>query len=223
MNKPIAVLYINPTAKSTELLDSFLAKYIDKINQHLYIKKIKVSSKNIDEVKSRGIIQTPTLVYNQRQIISVEKIIKFLTPPSDSKEQFRSGVSNPDDLIHQYQDTLMQQEDVDDDPGDAINRDAEIRQKMAALQKRRPEMDGVDRKAKLDGGRKVKATQPVKSKFDNDDDFRSAARVDNITETPMKKYMDDEDGAMILEEYYLSEANASGKKQSTKPRRKPHT
>jgi hypothetical protein len=48
-----------------------------------------------------------------------------------------------------------------------------------------------------------------------------AARVDNITETPVKKYMDDEDGALILEEYYLGEANASGKKQSNKPRRKP--
>lgn len=214
MSKPVVVIYINPGAQSTKILDQFLAKHIDQINEHLFVKRIKVTSKNVSMVKKKGIDHTPTLVYNRRKFVSLEKIIKILTPPAENKDHYGYGNTSSDDLVHQYHSTILDTGDDnrEDDDLDPDTRTNVIRQKMAAFQKKRPQMDGVDVKNKLKGGRKVTARQPAKSKFDTDDEFRRAAKVDSVAETPSRKYMDEDDGAMILEDYYLEEANRSGKK-----------
>jgi hypothetical protein len=213
MSKPIVIIYVNPGSKSTIKLDEFLADNIDQINEHLYVKRIKVTGKNVALVKKKGIDHTPTLVYNRRKFVSLEKIIRILTPPAKHKDHFGYGNTSSNDLIHQYHSTILDtgDENAEDDDMDPDNRTSVIRNKMAAFQKRRPQMDGVSKDSKLKGGRKVKATQPAKSKFDNDDEFRKASRVDNISETPARKYLEEDDGAMILEDYYLNEANMSGK------------
>lgn len=214
MSKPVVIIYINPNAKSTEILYDFLAKHIDQINQHLFIKRIKVTGKNVAIVKKKGIDHTPTLVYNKRKFVSLEKIIRILTPPAEHKDHFGYGNTSSDDLVHQYHSTIIDtgdDENAEDNELDPDVRGNVLRQKMAAFQKRRPQMDGVDSTRKLKGGRKITAKQPAKSKFENDDEFRRAAQVDNVTETPTRKYMEEEDGAMILEDYYLDLANQSGK------------
>jgi hypothetical protein len=214
MSKPVVIIYINPGAQSTKILDQFLAKHIDQINEHLFVKRIKVTSKNVAMVKKKGIDHTPTLVYNRRKFVSLEKIIRILTPPAEHKDHYGYGNTSSDDLVHQYHSTILDTGDdnKEDDDLEPDNRTNVIRQKMAAFQKRRPQMDGVEGSRKLKGGRKVKTVQPTKSKFDTDEEFRKAARVDNIAETPSRKYMDEDDGAMILEDYYLEEANKSGKR-----------
>ena len=216
MSKPIAEIYINPKSKTTEILNQFLAKHIDQINEHLFIKRISVSSENIALVKRKGIDHTPTLVYNRRKVVSLEKIVKILTPPSDHKDHYGYGNMSSSDLVNQFQNSIL--DTGDDDPEDndmsPEARSNVLRQKMAALQKKRPQMDGVGDKNKIIGGRKVKSNKSVASEFKNDDDFKKATGMDNIIQTPVKKYMDDDDGAMILEEYYLTEAINNGKKVS---------
>lgn len=214
MSKPIVIIYLNPKSKSTEILEKFLASYIDQINEHLYIKRVKVNSKNLELVKKRGIQHTPTLVYNKRKFVSVEKIIKILTPPADQKDHYGYGNTSSDDLIHQYHTTLLDTGDDnnDDDDLDPKIREAVLKQKMAAMQKNRPQMDGVDKTRKLNGGRKIKNNQPIKSSFNSDTEFMSATNLNTVAETPTRKYMDEDDGALILEDYYLEEANRNGKK-----------
>lgn len=214
MSKPIVNIYVNPHAESTKILDVFLAKHIDQINQHLYVKRIKVTGKNIAIIKKKGIDHTPTLVYNRRKYVSLDKIVRILTPPAENKDHYGYGNTSSNDLVHQYHSTILDTGDDngEDDETDPETRSNVIRQKMAALQKRRPEMDGVDTKRKLKGGRKVKANQLGKTKFDNDEEFKKYAGIDNIIDTPARKYTDDFDGAMILEEYYLDEAMKNGKK-----------
>ena len=218
MSKPIAEIYVNPKSKTTEILNQFLAKYIDQINEHLFIKRISVTNENIALVKKKGIDHTPTLVYNRRKVVSLEKIVKILTPPSEHKDHYGYGNTSSNDLVTQFQSSILDTGDDDPEEDDMSPeaRSNALRQKMTAFQKKRPEMDGVEKKNKIGGGRKVKSTQPAKSKFDNDEDFKRASGMDNIIQTPSKKYMDDEDGDMILEDYYLTEALNSGKKVSNK-------
>ncbi len=37
MNKPKVIIYVNPDAKSTEILTNFISKHIDRINHFLTI------------------------------------------------------------------------------------------------------------------------------------------------------------------------------------------
>src|SRR6185437_1254188 len=213
-NKPIATIFVNPDSKSTKLLEQFLVKNIDRINEYIYINRIKVTPKNVAAVKRKGIEQTPTLLFNNRKYVNLERIIKLLNPPAENKDHFGLGNANPDEMVYQYQSGIL---DTGDENGEDLELDPEtrsnvLRQKMAAMQKRRPQMDGVENSRKLKGGKKVIARQPIKSKFNDDEEFRRAARIDNISETPSKRYMDEQDGEMILEDYYLNEALQSGKK-----------
>lgn len=223
MNKkeePIAIIYVNPTADSTKILNDFLAKHINQLNMFFYVKRINVTSKNVKEVRRRGIDNTPTLVYNNRKFVSLENIIKVLTPPADQKDHYGYGNTNPDDLIEQNRKEIIDDGDDDNDDDNLDNRDTVIRQKMAALQKLRPEMNDVDKKSKISGGRKIKPIKNAKQNYDTDDEFRKASNVDNITETPTKRYMTEEDGDLILEEYFLNEAMMNGKKVGNKVSRK---
>ncbi len=142
----------------------------------------------------------------------------ILTPPEINKDNFGYANSSPDDMVHQYQSTIIDAGDdggLGEDENDPSVRADVIRQKMAAMQKRRPEMSGELGDRKLKGGRKVTSRQPAKKTFGDDEEFRRASRVDNIDETPMKEYDDDTDGARILEDYYNDEADKSGRKKMT--------
>jgi hypothetical protein len=213
MDKPIVLIYVQPKAKSTEVLTNFIGKHIDQINENLMVKLIKVTAKNVQIIKAKGIERTPTLVYEKKKYVSLEKIMKMLTPPAENKDHFGYGNTSPDDLVHSFHDAIISTGDDDEPDDDSPEmRGQVIRQKMAAMQKRRPEMQGVESNKKIKGGRKVKSGTPGKTKFESDADFVKASRTDNMELTPFKTYMDDADGDLILEEYFLDEANRSGKK-----------
>lgn len=206
MSKPIVTIFINPGSQSTVMLDKFLANNIDQINEYLFVKRVKVTSSNAAELKRKGIDHTPTLIFNKKKFVSLDKIIKILTPPSKNRDHFGYGNTNPDDLILQYQSTVLDTGEEEDNENDPENRNNEIRQKMSMLQRQRAQLEVKN------NGKKLKSNNNVKSKFDSDDDFRKASHIDDITETPSKKYMEEADGDMILEDYYLEIAQQSGKK-----------
>lgn len=212
MGKPTVVIYVQPEMKSTDILTNFISKNIDRINHHLTVRIVKVTPRNAKIVKQSGVDRTPTLVYDGRKFVTLEKIVRILTPPELNQDSYGYGNTSSDELIHKYQDAILDTGDEDDemDPG---KRGEVLRQRMAALQKRRPQMEGVDKTRQLRGGRKVTAKPPPKSRFDTDDDFRKATRIDNIEDTPTKNdYMDDADGARLLEDYFNDEADRSGRK-----------
>lgn len=221
MQKTIVVIYVNPDAESTKLLDKYLAKNIDELNKYIVIKKIKVNKENSELIKKKGITRTPTLVFNGKQFVSLEKIINFLKLPSQSKDSYGTGNISSDDLVLQYQNDAIQPKENEEEEQDDMNpetRGEELRQKMMALQKRRPAQAETSKPKDM---RKSKSTSNSKINFETDEDFRKASGTDNILETPTKKYMDDMDGELLIEEYYLDEAIKSGKKPSTRARRKP--
>lgn len=222
MSKPIVVIYVNPDSESTKLLNQFLARHIDQINKYIYIHRINVTNENVNAIRKKGIDRTPTLVYNNKKYVNLENIIKVLKPPTENKDNFGFGNTGPDELIHEYHNNLILKKEDDEDDDVPENRTKEIQQKMTALQKRRPRMDdGPMSESKSLGGRKSKSMgNNSYSSFDSDDDFRRASKVDQITETPVKRFMDDEDGAIMLEDYYLDMAKETGLKRETKSRRR---
>lgn len=224
MSKPTVYIYLNEKAASTVTLSKHLAKHIDDLNNLLLIHFIYITKNNSEKVKQKGIRKTPTLIYENRRFEGLEKIIQVLTPPQRNKESYGYGVTNPDEMLHKWQDEIIQNHADDDQEealGDTIG-DTEIRDKMAAFQKKRPKMsDNVSQKQKIPGGRLVKGKSNQKE-YHGDDDFLKDSGVNNQDQTPTSQYTEDVDGELLLEDYYLEEAYASGlKKHSNKPVRKP--
>jgi hypothetical protein len=214
--KPTVTVYVQPGTRSTKILSRYIAKNIDVINQYVFIELYKINKGNMAEVKKRGIKRTPTLVYGKKKIVSVERIMKILTPPSQRKDNFGYGKTSADEFIQDFQMGILDDESDEEDEFDPDNREAEIRQKMSMMQKRRPEMRGVSKKQRLNGGKKLHKRSPKKDAFDRggrgDDEFRNMAGVDNIMETPTYGYMGEADGELLLEEYRNELADASGRK-----------
>jgi hypothetical protein len=215
--KPRVQIFVKPKAKSTILLTKHIGKYIDRINKYLILDIVQVTEKNVTAIKKLGISRTPTLIHNRKQYVSLEKIVRILTPPDESKDQYGVDVGSPDELVHKYHDSVINMNDDGEEDDPSVRREDEIRRKMAAFQKRRPEMQGVNEDKYIRGGRKVVARQAARSKFANDDEFRKASRVDDVVETPTKKYIDEQDGDAILEDYYNMEADRFGRKPNRKP------
>jgi glutaredoxin len=212
--KPKVFIFVNEGSKATAVLTDFVAKNIDKINERLIIKIIKINKNNMEICKRKGVRSAPTLLYNNKHITGVDDIIRVLQPPKQAKDTFGQGYLSADEYVHSYQDSILntggEEEEDEMDPG---VRGEILKQKMAALQKRRPQMsDNVPSNQKIRGGRKLTSTAPKKSSFANDEEFYKESGVDNIQRTPSNNYMDEADGDLILEEWYLNEANASGKK-----------
>jgi glutaredoxin len=212
--KPKVFIFVNDGSRATTVLTGFIAKNIDKINEKLIIKMVKINKKNFEICKRKGVRVAPTLIYGKKHITGVDDIIKVLSPPQTSKDGFGQGYSSADEYVHSYQDSILNTGgDEEEDEMDPSVREQVLRQKMAALQKRRPQMsDNVDTKQRLRGGRKTKAVSPKQSSFANDEEFYRATGVDNVQTTPSSNYMDESDGNLILEEWYLAEANQAGKK-----------
>lgn len=214
MEKPKVFIFVNPDARSTKVLTDFIAKYIDEINKRLIVKIIKINKRNVEIVKNKGVKQAPTLIYGKKHIVSLENIIRVLTPPQKAHDNFGPSYTSADELVHNYQDSILNTGDIEeDDEMDPNVREQVIRQKMAAMQKRRPQMsDDVDTTMKLRGGRKLKKGSSKQSSFATDDDFRRAAGLEDMQGTPSQRYMEEADGDLILEDWYLDEAIAQGKK-----------
>ena len=214
--KPTVTVYVQPRARSTKILSRYIAKNIDVINQYVFINLFKINNDNLARVKKMGIQRTPTLVYGKKKIVSLEKIMQILTPPSDRKDNFGYGKTSADEYIQDFQMAILDDESDEEDDMDPDNREAEIRRKMNVMQKNRPEMRGVSKKQRLQGGKKLHKRQPRKSTFDRgargDAEFRDMAGIDNIMETPTYGYMGQEDGDLILEEYRNELADASGRR-----------
>jgi hypothetical protein len=208
------MIFVNPGANSTKSLTRFIAKNIDKINIKFKIKFIKVTKDNYAKIKQKGITETPALVIGRKKITGARNIIRLFEPCLQLRHGFSKGVTSADEEIHSWQMRLLDtgDENGDDDDDDPSRRGDIIRHKMAALQKKRPEMRGTDESATISGGRKIKSSGKVKSSFLDDADFIASTGVDNIEDTPHKSYLDEADGDLILEDYYLDEAYQQGKK-----------
>ena len=209
--KPTVYIYVKEGAQSTNILARYIAKNLKPINKFVLVKIIKVNAKTKKIVQKKGVTQTPTLIYGNKKIVSLEKIVKILTPPSDRKDNFGNGNTSSDEYLHNMQMTILDEEESEDEMGDD-RRQEEIRQRMRAFQSRRPEMKGVNKKSRIRGGHKVHKKEPAKTKFHGDDEFRSLTGVDNIESTPSYGYMSDMDGQLMLEEYRNDLADASGRK-----------
>lgn len=212
--KPRVFIFVNANSRATNILTQFVGKNIDKINERLTIKMIKINKKNIEICKRKGVRVAPTLIYGQKHITGVDNIIRVLQPPQQNRDGFGQGYMSSDEYIHSYHDSILNNGgDEEEDEMDPSMREQVLKQKMAALQKRRPQMsDSVSSDQRISGGRKLKTATPKHSSFASDEDFFRATGVDNIENTPTKNYMDDADGDLMLEEYYLAEANQNGKK-----------
>lgn len=217
--KPNVLIFIKPGAQSTKVLTKYVAKNLDVINQYVMVKFIKVDKTTIAKVKEAGIKHTPTLVHNKKKYVTLEKIIKILTPPNQRKDNFGYGRTSSDEFLHDMQMACLDDESDEVDENDMDVRTEEIRQRMASFQTRRPEMKGVSSRQKLRGGRKVHATQPKKTEFNNDEQFRNLTGVDNIDSTPTYGSFSNEDGELLLEEYRNNLADAEGRKPMTRRRR----
>lgn len=213
-------LYVQPKAKSTLILTNHLGKYIDHINKRIHIDIIYVNDGNLRVVQQRGITRTPTMVCNGKYYTCLEKIISILTPPSNVREQFGIENASPEELVSRHQEAVINAapDEEEDNPG--IKREEELQRKMAAMQRKRPEMEGVNDASKIRGGRKIVSRQTVKSSFNNDEDFRAASNID-VDPTPVKEYYGEEDGARTLEAYYNMEADRCGRRLNNKNIRWP--
>jgi hypothetical protein len=218
--KPLVYIFIKPHAQSTKILTRYVAKNLDLINQYVIVKFIRVEKATLDLVKRQGIKHTPTLIHNKKKYVTLEKIIKILTPPNQRKDNFGYGRTSSDEFLHDMQMAVLDDEsDGDADEFDTDRRGEELRQKMTAFQTRRPEMKGVSKKQKLRGGRKVHASNPKKTDFRNDNEFRNLTGIDNIDSTPTSMGFTELDGETLLENYRNEIADAEGRKPSTKRRR----
>jgi hypothetical protein len=218
MSKPTVVIYLSPNGKSTKVLADHLATVIDDLNKIIMIHFVYISKANADKVKAKGIKKSPTLIYGNRKFEGLENIIKVLTPPKRERETYGYGITNPDEMLHKWQsdviDTYAEDEDEEDIGGEMGRR--KLQERMEAFQKRRPKMDGVSKKHQIPGGRNVKSrnTQKDYNPERGDDDFIRDSGINNIVQTPTDTYVQDTDGELILEDYYLDEAIMAGKKQS---------
>lgn len=209
LSKPVVNIYLNKHAKSTEILSRHLAEHITKLNNRFIINFIYITKANSAMVSAKGVKKTPTLLYGNRKYEGLQNIIKILTPPDETKEHFGIGVTSPEDMLHKYQNEIMTrgEEEEDDDEHDPAYMEQRLKEKMAAMQKRRPEMRGVSGKSSLKGGRALKTKKNDKKyHYSNGDSaFLHDAGKSNTNDTP--SYTEDTDGELILEEYYLTEAN----------------
>jgi hypothetical protein len=212
--KPKVFIFVNPNARSTTILTNFIAKHVDQINRKMFVKLIQINKKNVEIVKRKGVTQAPTLIYGKKHIVSLESILKVLTPPRETRDNFGQNHMSADEMLHDYHDSILNTGDIeDDDETDPSVREQVIRQKMAAMQKRRPQMsDDVGTAQHLRGGRKLKSRAPRQSEFNSDTEFARAAGMGNMQSTPSERYMDEADGELLLEDYYLDLANQGGKK-----------
>src|SRR5690242_1655300 len=95
------VIYVNPQSDSTKQLMSFIADNIDEINKRVNIERILVTKNNFAAIQRRGIQKTPTLVFENKQYIGAQKIMRILKPPSAHRDNF-GAASSPEEMIQKF-------------------------------------------------------------------------------------------------------------------------
>src|SRR5271163_4881619 len=180
-------IFVNPGSGSTSTLTKHIGKHIDSINQLLILDIIQVTEKNFPSIKKIGVSKTPTLIYQGKHYVGVDKIIRILTPPAKDRRNLESSLSS-DELVRKYHESIYNS--YDDNDSDETEDD-DIHRKIAAFQKRRPEMEGVNDNKYVRGGRKVVAKGNVGSRFDSDDEFRKASNVDKDGSTETEEMYKD--------------------------------
>lgn len=205
------VIYVNPQSDSTKQLMSFIADNIDEINKRVNIERILVTKNNFAAIQRRGIQKTPTLVFENKQYIGAQKIMRILKPPSAHRDNF-GAASSPEEMIQKFmaREAQMSANEEEEDNSGAI-QDSQLRQKLSAFEKRRSEMIGGSKnpvtRPKANGKQKAKT-------FDNDEDF--VGSIDRGEDTPTENYQTEEDGALIWENELNMLADQMGRKVSGK-------
>ena len=220
MPKPVVYIYVVPSKDSTKTLLSFIAKNLDRIQEKMKIKIIKVTSNNIADVRKAGIQHTPTMMINGKKYVDLDKIIQMLTPKETQQANFGRGFMSGEDMIQAYQNELINEGDEEDnDPDSPDNRSAQLQRGMEQFQRRRPQMSD---EVGIRGGRKASSrADNVPSSYDDDESFIKASSAYKSHETPYEMGYDERDGDSILEDLRNEWADEAGRKQSTRARRQP--
>lgn len=206
-------IYVNPSSETTKVLIAFIADNIDEINKRVKIQRIMVTPKNMKAVQAAGISKTPTLVFNGKSYEGAQKIMRMLKPPSSYQDNFGNN-STPEEMVHKYLNNAIQPggDDDEEDNDRGGNRAEELRQRMAALEKRRNGMiGGKDNPATRASGKRGK--KPDMRTFNTDEDFVGA--VDTGEETPTESAME-ENGDLIWENELNKMADEAGRKVGNK-------
>lgn len=214
-HKKIAKLYVVPNSRQANVISRHIANVLDDLNRcGVYIENHFVAGRGEQEALRAGVKSTPTLVFNGAFYEGTDTIIRVLTPPSRGVDRPPISTTSAEEFLEAYHRRILSTGDEDTETAD--DRGMNIRQKIAAFQKRRPEMQGVQ--DAVPGGRKITQKRVDPINFSSDDDFRRMAGVDNLEPTPAAGFGSAEDGLAILEDYYNSQADESGR-QHTRTRR----
>jgi hypothetical protein len=199
-------IYMSPNSEETQRLVAWIRDNIDDINRvaKISIKQTLVTSKNKSAVIAMGITKLPTLVFQGKARYGVQEIIKILKPPAAQRENY-GQFATAEEMLQKYQENAMRPGGSDDEEEESTDNQRKMR--LAALAKRRSSMVGA--KNNPDSfGKKTKG-EPQNRKYNNDEDFMTASKVE-IDETPIELY--EEDGDMLLENMKNEEADAMGRK-----------
>lgn len=189
----IAILYVNKNSQNTNALLRFIAENVNAINRVMYIRIIKVTSRNKNEIKRKGITEVPALIYKGVLYTGVKDIVKIITPP---KPRNNFGPKCEEEVINDFHQQILHDYNDDDTLGDELDSE-EIRKRMAKLSERKPHCSENNT---YQPPRRQIDTRPVQS----DEDFIRRAQLDNVQSTPPQ--FAHEDGDMILAEYYAKVA-----------------
>lgn len=195
MSKKIVYLYLNGDRQNpnTSAVQRHLARHIDEINRSFYVKTTLVTSKNLAEVKKRGVKKLPTLVCEGRFHLGAQEILLRLGPTTAKKEE---------PSVFNYHLKILDEGD-DDDEDSPDKRQGYLMKKAAQLQKSREES-----LAALTKGRRQNRKKFGDSVSGNEDQrFLQAAGRD---EEDLEDFEDR--GDILLEDYYNKEADAFGRR-----------
>lgn len=194
--------------KPTVNITQFISKNYTEISKVLRVKFNKITKKNKNSAIKKNIQNLPALIYGNKLYEGEKQILHFLSSIF-ADLNYGYGNANPEELV--YQMMLEEMEAGDDEPDLDDDRDQEIRRKMAAMQKRRPEMDGLHDRTPMKGGRKIKHKTQNKVFAEGgkgDDAFIKMAKTDVFNTDNF--YNDNNEDDNILENYYLDEFYKEG-------------
>ena len=187
--KPI-YLFLKSHTEETALIDKFLAKNIDHINNKKYfIKKYMVNSENIINFRKNGIESIPYMIINTSiKVAGANNIIRKIA------EVLSDNTRIVEIDTRDYMRETIEEEEEETDEND------NVRNKLADFERRR---------SRLSEKRVVKPSRQNNSTYNNDDDFvNSSSKVNHVDEN--------DEGDIILEEERLEFAKSAGIKPNNK-------
>lgn len=198
-------LYIQRQTASTNTIITHLNHHIATLMLEMQINKTYVDARSFHAIQRiHPIERTPCLVVGRSFIYNLEQILQVLTPRRAAAVRVYGAIS-PEEQTDNYMKSFADPKYNMDDETDAMQNEEQIAAKMQNLQKRRPQMSGVQ--GALPGGRKLPVRKPTPmSTFDSDSKFLADAGLDNVDDTPEQPYFSEHDGDSILEEERLDEA-----------------